>query len=104
MLVFNGTAMTQQFKMRLPEEQIASLDRAAKRFRRRSGQQVAEEIIGLFLEVWERAEQLKLNSIESIRESALKQLSTDPKPGMIRVPVQKIKGGQADTGQKKNKG
>lgn len=66
--VLSSTAMPKQFKMYLPEETVTSLDDAARRFNRRSGQQVAEEILTTYLPFWEQAEQLKLNRIEKQRE------------------------------------
>lgn len=66
--VLTSTAMPKQFKMYLPPEIITSLEDAAARFSRRSGQQVAEEILTTYLSFWEQAEQLKLNRIEKQRE------------------------------------
>lgn len=66
--VLKGTYMPRQFKMYLPEDTVAALDSAAERFNRRSGQQVAEEVITSYLSFWEQAEQMKANRIERQRE------------------------------------
>lgn len=78
MEVLSSTDMVKQFKMYLPEEKVAELDSAADRFHRRSGQQVAEEVINLFLIYWEQAEQAKLNRIEDQRESIIGSIARVP--------------------------
>jgi len=70
--------MTQQYKLRLEEEVIARLDGFARKYGRRSGNQVAAEVIGQYLDFWEYA--------ESAKHAVLKEQRAVLQ-GPVRVPV-----------------
>ncbi len=70
--------MTQQYKLRLEDEAIERLDKMARKFGRRSGNQVAAEVIEQYLDFWEYAEQAKKAVFEEQRAVLL-----DP----VRVPI-----------------
>lgn len=81
-----STMAAKQFKMYLPEEQVASLEEVARRFNRRSGQQVAEEILMTYLFFWEQAEQVKLNKVEEQREKAVNDALASSRASKQRMP------------------
>lgn len=66
---FKTVCVTEQFKLRIPDELIAALVTAARNHNRRSAQQVAEEIIQTYLPFWEQAEQVKKNRVSQQREA-----------------------------------
>lgn len=62
-----GPSMTEQYKLRITEDVIKRLDEIARRYGRRSGNQVAAEIIEQYLDFWEQAEQAKVGVLEKQR-------------------------------------
>jgi hypothetical protein len=57
-----------QFKLRISPDLVAALTTAARNHNRRSAQDVAEDVLRIYLPFWEQAEQVKLNMVESQRE------------------------------------
>lgn len=70
--------MTQQYKLRLDEDVIARLDEFARKYGRRSGNQVAAEVIEQYLDFWEYAEAAKKVVLEDQRSVLVDR---------VRVPV-----------------
>lgn len=60
---------TEQFLLRPSDDLIERLRKAARMYKRASGQQVALEVIDQYLDFWERAEDKKLQEINRQRES-----------------------------------
>lgn len=59
----------EQLNLRLDNDLIARLQKAAEQFGRRSGNEVAAEIISLYLPFWEEIESGKQNILEKQRAS-----------------------------------
>ena len=56
--------MKEQYKIRLEEETIGYLAALARRYGRRTGNEIAGEVISQYLGLWEEAEQGKQAIIE----------------------------------------
>ena len=59
---------TTQVNVRMPEDLVKKLEQAAQKYRRRSFNQVALEIIEDYLEFWIQAEEVKQGFIAQQRE------------------------------------
>lgn len=70
--------MTEQFKLRLDEQVIRRLDQLARKYGRRSGNEVGAEVIMQYLDFWEYAESAKHAVLAEQRA-----MLADP----LRVPV-----------------
>ena len=60
-------ADNEQYKVRIGTEIVRRLDELATRFGRRSGNQVAAEVIETYLEFWEAAEAVKTEIVDQQR-------------------------------------
>ena len=56
--------MTEQYKIRLEKDVIERLTYCARRYGRRSGNEIAGEVILQYLDLWEEAEEAKHAVIE----------------------------------------
>lgn len=55
---------TVQYKVRIPEELVERLDALAEKYGRRSGNQVAAEVLEIYTSMWEEAESARMAVIE----------------------------------------
>lgn len=71
MIRYYMSEQTDQFLLRLPVDLIKRLEDAARRFGRRSRNQVAAEVLDQCLSIWEQAEAAKLAVLERHRSLGL---------------------------------
>lgn len=62
------SGVTTQYKIRISEELAERLDRLSTQYGRKSGNQIAAEVLENYLDFWEQAEMAKLSVIEQQRE------------------------------------
>lgn len=55
------------YKIMVPEELIARLDEAARQYGRRTGNKVAEEVLGQYLDFWIQAEEARQEMVRKQR-------------------------------------
>ncbi|HEY7544431.1 MAG TPA: hypothetical protein VID27_06095 [Blastocatellia bacterium] len=58
---------TTQYKVRISEELVARFEELAEKYGRRSGNQVAAEILEIYTPLWEQAEAARMAVIDSQR-------------------------------------
>lgn len=70
-----------QFKISIPEELLMRLEAAQKKFKKRTPNIIASEVISDYLHLWEKVERARRKEIIKQYEKLLKQLdSSDTKP------------------------
>ncbi len=63
---------TKQYKVGVDESLIERYENAAEKYKRRSGNQVASEVLEQYLDLWEQAEQGRLAVISQQRRALSK--------------------------------
>lgn len=63
-----------QFKISIPEELLMRLEAAQKKFKKRTPNIIASEVISEYLHLWEEAESVRKRKVIKQYAKALKQL------------------------------